>query len=61
MPSMTATRANESIKNLYERVCERNPEGKRKGIVAGMRKLLILAYSLWKNDQVYNKEYQWGL
>jgi transposase len=61
MPSMTATRANESIKNLYERVCERNPEVKRKGIVAGMRKLLILAYSLWKNDQVYNKEYQWGL
>ncbi|MGS2761422.1 IS110 family transposase [Sinomicrobium sp. M5D2P9] len=59
MPSMTATRVNESIRNLYERVCERNPAIKRKGIVAGMRKLLILAYTLWKKEQEYDKDYQW--
>jgi transposase len=60
MPSMCATRANEPIKKLYKRVCERNPDIKRKGIVAGMRKLLILAYILWKKDEEYDIKYQWN-
>lgn len=60
MPSMSAVQANEPIKRLYERVKERNPDIKRKGIVAGMRKLLILAYTLWKKDEEYNKNYDWS-
>src|SRR5690606_25263056 len=60
MPSMSAVQANEPIKRLYERVKERNPDIKRKGIVAGMRKLLILAYTLWKKDEEYNKDYDWS-
>jgi len=60
MPSMSATRANEPIKNLYKRVCERNPDIKRKGIVAGMRKRLILTYTLWKKDEEYDIKYQWN-
>lgn len=59
MPSMSAVRANEPIKELYERVNERNPDIKRKGIVAGMRKLLILTYTLWKKDEEYNRDYEW--
>lgn len=59
MPSLSAARANEQIKELYERVNERNPETKRKGIVAGMRKLLVLAYVLWKKNEEYDKNYQW--
>ncbi|UJH90048.1 IS110 family transposase [Antarcticibacterium sp. 1MA-6-2] len=59
MPSMSAVQANEPIKKLYERVKERNPDIKRKGIVAGMRKLLILAYTLWKKDEEYRKDYDW--
>ncbi len=59
MPSMSAVRANEPIKELYERVNEKNPDIKRKGIVAGMRKLLILTYTLWKKDEEYNRDYKW--
>lgn len=59
MPSMSAVRANKPIRELYERVTERNPDIKRKGIVAGMRKLLILTYTLWKKDEEYNSEYEW--
>lgn len=59
MPSLSAARANGPIKKLYERVCNRNPETKRKGVVAGMRKLLILTYILWRKDEEYDKNYQW--
>ncbi len=59
MPSLSAVRANDPIKSLYERICDRNPGIKRKGIVAGMRKLLILTYVLWKKNEEYDKSYQW--
>ncbi len=60
MPSLSACRANEPIKELYERIHDRNPDTKRKGIVAGMRKLLTLSYVLWKKDEEYNSHYQWS-
>lgn len=60
MPALTATRHNKPIKELYERICEKNPNVKRKGVVAAMRKLLILTYILWKKDEVYNREYNWA-
>lgn len=60
MPSLSATRANDQIRELYGRICERNPDIKKKGIVAGMRKLLILTYILWKKDEEYDKSYQWN-
>lgn len=59
MSALSATRANESIRDLYHRINERNPETKRKGIVAGMRKLLIITYTLWKKNEEYNKDYDW--
>ena len=60
MPALSATNYNEPIKALYERVVERNPTIKRKGVIAGMRKLLILIFVLWKKNEAYNAEYQWN-
>jgi transposase len=60
MPALTATMHNEKIKNLYERINERNPDIKKKGVVAGMRKLLILIFVLWKKNEEYNPQYQWN-
>jgi hypothetical protein len=59
MPALTAVNHNENIKNLYERIVERNPRIKRKGVIAGMRKLLILIFILWKKDEEYNPDYVW--
>lgn len=60
MPALTATNHNESIKALYQRIVERNPTIKRKGIVAGMRKLLILVFVLWRKNETYNTDYLWN-
>lgn len=60
MPALSATLNNPSIKCLHERICERNPNVKRKGIVASMRKLLILTYIIWKKEENYDKSYQWS-
>lgn len=38
---------------------KKNPEIKRKDIVAGMRKLLILIFVLWKKNEIYNPKHQW--
>ena len=59
MPALSATSYNEPIKALYERVVERNPTIKRKGVIAAMRKLLILIFVLWKKNEAYNAQYQW--
>lgn len=59
MPALSATSYNDQIKALYQRVIERNPTIKRKGVVAGMRKLLILIFVLWKKNESYNAAYQW--
>lgn len=59
MPALSATSYNEPIKALYQRIVERNPTIKRKGVIAGMRKLLILIFVLWKKNEAYDAEYQW--
>lgn len=59
MPALAATQYNPYIRDLYLRINERNPEIKRKGIVAGMRKLLILIFVLWKKNEEYNPNYKW--
>lgn len=59
MPALSATSYNEPIKSLYDRVVERNPTIKRKGVIAAMRKLLILIFVLWKKNEAYNAQYQW--
>lgn len=59
MPALNAIQYNENIKNLHQRITEKNPGIKRKGIIAGMRKLLILTFVLWKKNEEYNPKYTW--
>ena len=60
MPALSATMYNEPMKQLYERIIERNPNIKRKGIVACMRKMLALVFVLWKKDEEFNPNYRWN-
>lgn len=59
MPALTACRVNKPIRDLYIRICEKNPQSKKVGVIAAMRKLLILVYALWKNDEEYDPDYVW--
>lgn len=60
MPTLSATQYNERIRDLYGRVVERNPDKKKKGVVAGMRKLLTLVFVLWTKNEEYNPNHQWN-
>ncbi len=57
MPAMTASQHNQNLKTFYERVNEGRTI-KRQGLIAVMRKLLILIYTLWRKDEVYIDNYQ---
>ncbi|SEM54874.1 hypothetical protein SAMN05661044_05473, partial [Olivibacter domesticus] len=57
MPALAASRYNKDLKVFYERIIDRKP-AKKIGITAVARKLLILIYILWKNDQEYIFEEQ---
>jgi len=52
MPAMSAIQYNKTLKKFYQRVNEGRTI-KMQGLVAVMRKLLILIYTLWKKDQEY--------
>jgi transposase len=60
MPSLSAIQYNNQIKKLYERVVEKNPNIKSKGVVAGMRKLLIYVFILWTKNEEYDSSYEWN-
>jgi len=55
-PAMVACRYNENLKQNYLKIIEKKPS-KMIGQVAIQRKLLILIYSLWKKDEVYDNQY----
>lgn len=59
MPAISAAIHNPTLKPFYERIVERNPKIKMKGIVATMRKLLVQIYILWKYDREYDPNYNW--
>jgi len=59
MPAMSAIRFDEKIKSFNERIMATHIY-KKQGIVAVMRKLLILIYTLWKKNEEYNSDYKWG-
>lgn len=57
MPALNAVRYQEpTCEALYQRVMERNGI-KMKAYVAVQKKLLVLAFSLWKNDTEYDPNY----
>jgi len=57
MPALSALRSNPNCKALHQRITGRTGI-KMKGVVAVQRKLLILLYTLWKNDDVFDREYE---
>ncbi|CAN5604501.1 IS110 family transposase [soil metagenome] len=52
LPALSAARFNENLKALYKRLCI-SKNNKKVALVAVARKLLILIYTLWKKDQVF--------
>lgn len=53
-PGLSAAHCNPQQMDLYQRICGRNSKVKMIGVVASMRKLLLLVYTLWKNGEVYD-------
>jgi len=57
MPALTAVRYNVEFKNLYVRIIEQKSI-KKIGLIAVARKILLLVYTLWKNNKEYIYNYQ---
>jgi transposase len=57
MPALSAIQSNKTLKTFYERVNEGRTI-KKQGLIAVMRKLLILIYTLWKKEEAYIENYQ---
>ena len=59
MPAVCASRHNRALKAFYERLVAKHSDRKKIALVAVMRKLLLLIYSLWKSGQEYNPEFHY--
>ena len=58
MPALNMVRYEQKpFLSLYERIYERS-KIKMKGYTAIQKKLLIIIYTLWKNEQAYNPNYK---
>jgi transposase len=55
MPALTSIRHTDQSKELFIRLVSKHGI-KMKGVVAVQRKLLVLIYTLWKNEKDYDKE-----
>lgn len=56
-PALTAVKHDPKMKQLYVRLLSKHGI-KMKALVAVQRKMLVLMYTLWKNDMEYNPEYE---
>jgi transposase len=52
MPALSSSLHNADLKVFYNRV-NMNKPSKKVGVTAVARKLLVLMYTLWKNDSEY--------
>jgi transposase len=57
MPALSACRYNEKLRAVYLKLCARK-NNKKIGIIAVARKLLVLIYTLWKNNTPYDPNYK---
>lgn len=55
-PALTAIRSSEQMKGLFARLVGKHGI-KMKAAVAVQRKLLILIYTLWKKDEIFDQNY----
>jgi transposase len=56
MPAMSASHHNTNMKEVYTRLVLKG-KNKKAVIIAIARKLLVLIYTLWKNDSVFIQDY----
>jgi transposase len=56
-PALVASRHNSIIKKTYQRINSRNTY-KMVGLTAIQRKILVLIYTLWKNDTAFDENYE---
>lgn len=56
MPAMSACRSNYKMKEVFARLVSKG-KNKKAAIIAIARKLLVLIYTLWKNDSVFIQDY----
>ena len=56
-PALSAARWEPKLVDLYKRVVERNPKAKMVALVAVQRKILVLIYTLFKNNMPYDPNY----
>ena len=57
MPALSAIRHNSRLKEFYQRLVAKG-KNKKLALIAVARKLLLLIYSLWKNNSVYDPNYK---
>ncbi|MGK7370985.1 MAG: IS110 family transposase [Candidatus Halalkalibacterium sp. M3_1C_030] len=57
MASLSVVQKEGPLQALYLRILRRNPKIKMKGYVAVQRKLLLLIYTLYKNNTAYDTDY----
>jgi transposase len=56
MPALAAARSNPRFKELYQRLTTKG-KNKKLALIAVARKLLLLIYTLWKNNTPYDPNY----
>lgn len=56
-PALAASRHNPILKKVYQRINQNSPS-KMVGATALQRKILVLIYTLWKNDEVFDENYR---
>lgn len=57
-PALTAAQHDPKMKSLYQRITARNPKVKMIGLVAVQRKILVLIYTLFKNNTAFDPKYE---
>src|SRR5438874_3665385 len=54
MAALSATQCNPAVRALYRRVVAKHPDHKAIAIGHAMRKLLHLAFAVWKTDEPFD-------
>ena len=57
-PALSASSYEPKLRELYQRIHEKNPKVKMIGAVAVQRKLLVLIYTLYKKNEPYNPNFE---
>ncbi|MBK8499199.1 MAG: IS110 family transposase [Flavobacteriales bacterium] len=57
MPALSRIRSEAKSKEFFKRLVSKHGV-KMKAVAAVQRKTLVLAYTLWKNNATYDKQYQ---